>query len=145
MAAIKSLDQIGAKWSRRASGAGQDYREGVQNPKTPWQGAAIAAGPAYRTGVVQAAGRGAFEAGVRRAGEARWQNNAIAKGPGRYSEGVQLAEPEFVAAFQPFHAAIAAIQLPQRQPRGAAANNQRSVAIQLALNQLRLRRQGAST
>lgn len=144
MAAIKPIEQSAEKFTRRASAAGPDYLAGVQSPRVAWQAAAAAADQTYRTAVTQAAGRGAYAAGVRQAGDARWQRGATQKGPGRFAEGVQLAQGDWVAGFQPYQAAIAATQLPARGPRGTAANNQRSVAIQTALAQLRIRRTGGA-
>jgi len=145
MAAIKPIEQSAQKYSRRASSAGPEYLLGVQQPRVAWQSAAIAAGQTYRTAVTQAAGRGAYEAGVRQAGDARWQNGAVRKGPGRFAEGVQLAEGDWLSGFQPYQSSIASVQLPARQARGTAANNQRSVAIQTALAELRRRRLGGTT
>jgi hypothetical protein len=125
MPAVKSLDRIARKWIANSGMAGAEYEAGVRAPKTPWAGAAVAAGALYRQAVTEAAGRGAFEAGVSAAGEGKWQSRAIALGPGRFAQGVQVAEPDFRAGFGPIRQAIEATTLPAKGPKGSPANVQR--------------------
>ena len=118
MPAVKALERIVRKWIERAGVAGSEYEAGVSAPRTPWTGAAVAAGQLYRQAVTEAAGRGAFEAGVQAAGESKWQNRARALGPGRFAQGVQVAEPDFRAGFGPIRQAIEATTLPAKGPKG---------------------------
>ncbi len=55
-------------------------------------------------------------------------------GPGRYSEGVRAAEPEYRAGFAPYHAVIANTTLPPRGPKGSPENIDRVRAIAEALH-----------
>lgn len=134
MAAITPIDQAADKWQRRASVAGPDYTRGVQNPRTPWATAAANAESAYSAGVTAAVSRKSFSAGVRKAGDAKWQAGATTKGPTRYAEGVQLAVGNWTAGFQPFQSIIASTTLPARGPKGSPGNLQRVAAIATALH-----------
>lgn len=140
MAAIKPANQSSEKWTRRSSVAGPDYEAGVANPRTPWEGAAIAAANNYRQGVTAAANAGRFEAGIRGAGEDKWRQKALAKGPARFAEGVQLARQDWEDGFRPYQEAISALRLPPRGPKGSPNNLQRVTAVAQALRQVRERR-----
>lgn len=132
MAAIKPIEQSSDKWQRRAAVAGPDYQQGVQNPRAQWQQAATAADGAYRAGVTAAAAAGRFAAGVTKAGNAKWQENALKKGPGRFAEGVALAVGAWMKGFQPVQAAFAALTPTPRQATGSPANLQRVAAFNAA-------------
>lgn len=144
MANIKSLEASADKWTRRASVAGEDYRKGVESPRTPWDQAAAAAAQSYQQGVTAAATSGRFAAGVRKAGNAKWQRNSAAKGPNRFAEGVSLAVGEWQAGFQPYQSAISSLQLPARGPAGSPQNLQRVTAVATALRAVRERAGGTS-
>lgn len=133
MANIKQLALISDKWIRRASVAGADYEAGVRNPRTSWVDSAVAAESNYKTAVVAAANAGKFGKGVRKAGETTWKDNAIAKGPARFSEGVSLAKPNFEKGFAPFRQTIESLTLPPRGPKGSPANLARVAAVATAL------------
>uniref|UniRef100_A0A6H1ZWS8 Uncharacterized protein n=1 Tax=viral metagenome TaxID=1070528 RepID=A0A6H1ZWS8_9ZZZZ len=137
MAAIKPLEQSSDKWVRRASVAGPDYQAGVQNPRKAWASAALEGEGNYKAGVTAAAARGAFGAGVRAAGDAKWQKGALQKGPGRFAEGVAIGKDEWNKGFAPYQSAIAAITLPPRGAKGSPQNIQRVAAIAMALRTLR--------
>lgn len=132
MAAIKPIDQSADKWQRRAAVAGPDYQQGVQSPRTNWQTAASAADAVYRTAVTAAANAGRYAAGIAKAGNARWQDNALKKGPGRFAEGVALAVGEWQKGFQPVQAAFSALTPPARGVTGSPANLQRVAAFNAA-------------
>lgn len=125
MAAIKPIEQSSDKWIRRAAVAGPDYLAGVQNPRTNWQQAAAAASAAYATGVQAAITAGRFAAGITRAGNAKWQDGAIKKGPGRFAEGVAFGKDNWIKGFQPVQAAFAALVPVARQATGSPGNLQR--------------------
>lgn len=129
MAAIKPLERASRKWVSRASIAGPEYTFGIQNPRNPWQEQALAAEDVYKTSVTAAANAGRYGRGVRRAGNDKWQDRSIKKGPGRFAEGVAVAQPDWEAGFSPFHAAFSALTLPKRGPRNSPANYQRSQLV----------------
>lgn len=137
MAAIKPMEQASDKWTRRAAVAGEDYRQGVNNPRVPWDQASVAADGNYRQGVTAAANAGRYAGGVRRAGVERWRNAATQKGPQRFAEGVALATGEWQRGFQPYHTAISNLTLPPRGPAGSPQNLQRVSTVATALRAVR--------
>jgi len=133
MPATKSGAAVAEKWSRVTPQRQQDYSTGVQNPRTPWAAAAKASEARYTAGVNEAAQRGAFGKGITAAGDQRWQQKALAKGPSRFAEGVAMSAPDYQAAVQPYLDTIAAVQLPPRYPKGDPRNLERTKAITTAL------------
>jgi len=133
MANIKPLGTLADKWARRASISTPEYQAGVQNPRRDWAQETTAAAPAYRQGVQDAIQKGRFEKGVSRAGTSKWQENTLAKGPQRFSEGINQSIGEWQAGFAPYHDTISKVQLPARGPKGSPQNLQRVAAITNAL------------
>jgi hypothetical protein len=133
MANIKSGDRVAAKWARVTPQRSQDYQEGVQQPRTPWAAAATAANERYKQGVTEAAAQNRFVKGIAAAGDARWSQKSLAKGPSRFSEGVAMSGPDYQQGVQPYLDTIAATQLPPRGPKGDPRNLQRVAAIATAL------------
>jgi hypothetical protein len=121
MAEIKSLTSIADKWTRVTPGRSEDYKLGIANPKRDWQGATSGAAANWKAGLDAAAAKGLFAKGVSAAGTKKWQTKALAKGPGRFSEGVYLAGPDYQKGFAPYREAIAKVDLgpkfPRRDPR----------------------------
>ncbi|MCK5481445.1 MAG: hypothetical protein KAJ06_09865 [Gammaproteobacteria bacterium] len=140
--AVKSVSASGAKWARRAGSAGTEYEEGVRSPKKSWATETVAAAPAYDAGVQAAIGRNAFQNGVKKAGDSKWQQNAIAKGPQRYSQGVALAQTDYETAVAPFNAALSNLTLPKRGPKGDPSNINRVAMIAKTLHDVKLQQQG---
>lgn len=139
-ALVPTITRVAAKWARRASSAGQEYSEGVQNTPRSWQGAATAATKNYDAGVQAAIQRGAFGKGVAKAGDAKWKRGATEKGPARFAQGVQTAEQDYSAQMAPFLEAIGRVDLPARGPVGSPGNFARVQAIGQALRQLKVGR-----
>jgi len=134
MAEIKDLTFIGRKWARVTPQRADEYKQGVTNPRRPWEGAAIAAEGTYKTAVIAAANAGRFGAGVRKASNAKWSDRAQKKGPARFAEGVQIGEPDYIAGFTPYHGVIARTTLTPRGPKGSPGNYDRVKQIGTALN-----------
>jgi len=121
MAEIKSLTSIMDKWTRVTPGRTEDYKLGVANPKRDWQKSTEAGAGNWKLGIDAAAAKGLFLKGVVKAGSKKWQEKALAKGPGRFSEGVYIAGPDYSKGFAPYREAIAKVDLgpkfPRRDPR----------------------------
>lgn len=132
--------RVAEKWSRRASGASQDYQSGVEQTSASWSAAAGAAKDVWKTAVTAAAGRGAFEKGVARAGDAKWKSNTVSKGPARYAQGVGVAQADYSSQVAPYLQLIGATDLPPRGPAGSPGNIQRVAALATALRGLKERR-----
>ena len=117
MAEIKSIAAIADKWARVTPGRAEDYKLGIQNPKRDWEDETIAARDNWKAGVDAAAQKGLFAKGVKEAGTDKWQKKALAKGPGRFAEGVYIAKDDYEKGFAPFRDAIEKVDLGPRFPR----------------------------
>lgn len=142
MANIKSLDRIEEKWKRVAAGAGEEYRVGIENPRTDWASATRSAESQYNAGVQAAIARKAFGKGVTKAGTAKWQAMALAKGPSRWSEGIGLSGDAYRAGFEPYARVIAGLALPARGAKGDPKNIARVAAVAKALHDEKIKRSG---
>ena len=142
MANIKSMDRITEKWKRVAAGAGEEYRVGIENPRTDWATATKNAEASYTAGVQAAIGRKAFGKGVGRAGTSKWQTMALAKGPGRWSEGIGLSGEAYREGFEPYARVIAGLTLPPRGAKGDPKNVARVAAVAKALHDEKIKRTG---
>jgi len=134
VASIRAMDMISRKWARVAGSSGPSYEEGVTAPLRDYAANASAANDAWKGGVTAAVQGDRFATGVRRVGTAKWQRNAVAKGPARFSQGVAIAQPDYEAGFTPYREAIQAAQLPPRGPRRSPQNLQRVQAIVTAVS-----------
>lgn len=129
MAAIRAIDVISRKWARVAGVSGPSYQEGVVAPLSDFATNALAANDAWKAGTQAAVAGDRFATGVRRVGTAKWQKNAVEKGPARFQQGVAIAQPDYEAGFAPYREAIQAAALPPRGPRRSPQNLQRVAAI----------------
>jgi len=133
MAEIKSLSAVREKWARVTPMRTEDYKLGVQNPKRDWADETEAAKTNWKMGIDQAATKDLFAKGVRAAGSGKWKENALTKGPGRFAEGVMLAESDYEKGFAPYHQAIERADLGPRFPRRDPRNLNRVKAVVDAL------------
>lgn len=133
MAFIRSIEAIAKKWATVTPGRTEDYRAGVQNPRTPWAAATAGAESAYEAGVTQAIAKKKFGKGVKAAGDEKWQRGAVDKGTARWGPGVALAESDYRTGFAPFRDAIERANLPPRYARRDPRNLMRVKAIVDAL------------
>jgi hypothetical protein len=133
MAEIKSIAAIQEKWERVTPGRTEDYTLGIKNPKRDWAKAATDAKESHKAAMQAAATNDSFAKGVAKAGTAKWQAKATAKGPSRFAEGVTLAAPDYGTAFAPYADTIKATTLTPRYPRGDLRNLDRVKVISQAL------------
>ena len=114
---IKSLARIKEKWTRVTPMRSEDYKLGVQNPRRDWAGSAVAAKETHKLAMVAAAASDSFGKGVTKAGTAKWQAKALAKGPGRFAEGVMVGGDDYEKGFAPSREVLEKTVLPPRFPR----------------------------
>jgi len=98
--ANKTPEQIAAKFARRVAASGQDYADGIQNPKRSWAEATAKAEDAYQAGLNESFAKRKFSKGVQRAGDAKWQRNALEKGAQRFTASAQTAAANYQAVAQ---------------------------------------------
>jgi hypothetical protein len=122
MPAVKAMNVISDKWSRRTAGATQDYAAGVKSPKNDWQQKTIEAKDAQAAGVQAALANGSFEKGVAAAGSAKWQRKAAGVGAQRYGPGAQAAKGDYEQGFAPYSQVIQGVSLPPRGAKGDPRN-----------------------
>ena len=133
MAEIKSMAAIKDKWTRVTPTRSDDYSLGVRNPRRDWAEETTAAAGNWKAGVDAAAQKGLFPKGVAAAGSKKWQEKSLAKGPGRFAEGVYQAGGDYERGFAPFRAAIAAVDLGPKFPRRDPRNLDRVKRVVTAL------------
>lgn len=133
MVNVKPLPEIAAKFVQRAQAASPAYESGIRTAPDTWQAHTVASESNYEQGVQAAIGQKRFSKGVTKAGTAKWQANAIAKGVPRYPTGVAAAQDSYSAGFAPYHGVLSRITLPARGPRGAPQNMNRATAVAQAL------------
>jgi hypothetical protein len=128
---VKDPTASAQKWSTRANGASNDYGNGVANTQADQASLAAAASGVWSQAVAEAAAAGRFAKNVLAAGTAKWKAGVKNLGVSRYGTGVQNAGGKYAAGVQPYFAALANLQLPQRQTKGN--NAARSNAVVQAL------------
>lgn len=140
MPPVKSLDRISEKWKRQSGAAQTEYTQGIENPRRDWAQATAQAESSYEKGVQNSIQEKRFSKGVKNAGTAKWQQNALLKGPSRWAEGISLSTDAYQAGFAPYRTIIENLQLPSRGPKGDPANIQRVAKIAEALHAEKKRR-----
>ena len=133
MAEIRNMAKIKEKWTRVTPMRSEDFRLGVESPRRDWATQAIAQKETWKMAITDAAAKDMFAKGITAAGTGKWKEKALAKGPGRFAEGVMMAGPDFEKGFAPFAEVIASTVLPPRFPKGDPRNIARVSAIATAL------------
>lgn len=133
MAHIRSIDAIANKWAEVTPMRSSDYAAGIANPRRSWASATKAAEKSYEDGVAKSIARKAFGKGVTKAGDEKWSRKASVNGVRNWGPGVTEAKGDYASGFAPYHAAIAAVQLPPRYAKRDPRNLQRVKAVVDAL------------
>ena len=140
MAQIKSMNRVAGKWADNASRAGSQYVEGVKNPRRSWEASTVAAEKNYEQGVAEAVSRKAFSAGVKSAGDSKWQARAEALGGARFSSGILASSAEYEKGFAPYHTMLSTLPLPPRGAKGSPANLLRVATVANAMRNLKIKK-----
>ena len=111
----------------------EDYKLGIQDPRRDWAKQAIAQKEVWKGAITEAAAKDLYAKGIAAAGTERWKEKSLTKGPGRFSEGVMVAGPDFEKGFAPYADVIRATTLPPRFPKGAPRNIERVRVMATAL------------
>jgi hypothetical protein len=123
---LKPTDAIAAKFAKRAGAAGQEYKDGVLNPKRSQSQTAMAAADNWHSSVSSDHAVSAFKKGLSKAGDEKWSRKAAGVGANRYPDGVRAAQPDYAAGVAPYFSALASLTLP---PRGLKGTNNGRVQI----------------
>jgi len=132
---VKDLNQAAKKYSTNAQAGSANYATGVQ-ANTTWATNTENAAPTWSAAVQAAASNGRFAKGVAKAGQAKWQSNAVAKGQSRFQTAVAsaMSQQMWQTGFQPYATIIASIPKPPKGVRGSPGNYQIVQTIGSALH-----------
>lgn len=134
---VRSAAESAKKFKDRASAAQSDYENGVRGAGQRWQAGAEAAEEAHKAGTMEALNEGRFVKGIRKAGAAKYQDNAVKLGPQRFVQGVANAQPAYEKGVAPFVSAMASANL---SPRGARGSGQNARRVQEQMDLMRATR-----
>lgn len=138
MVATKGIERTVSKYVARAAVAEPEYRAGIANPKRAWAAAALGASGTFHAAVTAPSTKALFEAGIKKAGDAKWKKMAEDKGAARFADGVEKSKDFFKSAMSDVLATIEATSIGKRGPRGSAQNYARSKDLGTALHAKRL-------
>jgi len=139
---IRVKEGGGKRWVERAAIAGESYIAGAQNPRQDWETATSKAESNWKAGVNEAASKGRFGKGVKKAGNQAWLNGVINKGADRYATGVALAQEKYETAIAPYIDVMKNLNLKDRGPKGTPGNYDRVKTVGDALHQKKLQLKG---
>jgi len=142
---VPSSDEVSKKWGEVTPG-----RAGYYEAKTPaagpiWESNTIAAKSTFKTAVSAAGIENRFAGGVKRAGAAKFSRKVTAVGVGRFGPGISAAVEDMKSGVEPFLSVLAAIEIPDRGPRGDAGNYAIVQKVGDPLHKKRLALLGASS
>src|SRR5271157_5881329 len=100
---VKNLANAAKKYGVNAQAGSANYAAGVQS-NTNWAQNTETAAPTWAAGVQNAASNGMFAKGVAKAGQSKWQSNAVSKGQSRFQTAVAgaAAQSNWQNGFQPY-------------------------------------------
>lgn len=142
---VPTAEATAKKWADVTPGRSAYYEAGVKTAGPDWEKNTIAAAASYKAAISAGNIQAMFAGGIKRAGSDKYQRKASGVGKDRFGPGVTAAQSDMQSGIAPMLDAIAKVDPPARQPRGSAANQQRSVVYQVALNKARLALRSAGT
>jgi len=136
MKAGTTAQAAATKWQQRASGAGANYTAGAQAAAQTQTTNTLAQANSWLEGVNQA-GVSGFTKGVTAAGQkGKYASRVASVGGTRYTSGVgtPAAVQNFTTQIGTVLQVESGVNLPPKGPKGSAANQSRSAAMQSALH-----------
>src|SRR5260370_18199345 len=96
---IRDTGSLAAKFVKRGQAAVDDWRIGVQQTTNSQSANAIAAAPRWQQALQGDAVLARFKAKLTAAGDGKWRDNPVKKGPeqGRFSAAIETAGPASAA------------------------------------------------
>jgi hypothetical protein len=132
MLKVKSVESSAKKFVTRGTAAVNDYTNGIKDTNNQAENA-IAAKGAYEQGITDSIARGAREAGLAKAGTAKWKSKALALGSARYAPGITNAKDDYVKGVKPYLDTLESLELSPRGPKGSPENLNRVAEVTTAL------------
>lgn len=140
--AVRVKEGGGKRWVERSSIAAESYVKGAENPRVPWAQATAEGENNWKLGVNEAASKGSFAKGVKKAGDATWLKGIKEKGAMRFAAGVALAEDKYNSGIAPYLDTLKGLTLPKRGKKGDPNNISRVSAVTQALHAKKLQLKG---
>jgi len=119
---VKSAAEIAEKWAAETPGRAPYYAAEAPAAAQTWEDNTVAAGGTYKAGISVAGIQDRFVGGVRRAGAAKFARKVKDVGVERYSTGVAAAKADMAKGIADYVAVLEGLEIPDRGPRGSAAN-----------------------
>jgi hypothetical protein len=107
---VKSADKTAEKWARRVGQAAPDYEAGVKETDKDWSREYENASARMQAEITKALSEKRHIAGAKAVGHSGWQAKTLAKGPGRWTEGVSGATGDYQNAMSNVLSKIAAVK-----------------------------------
>jgi len=119
---VPSADKVATKWGDVTPGRSTYYEQNTPAAAAKFEANAIKAGPTFQVAVSAADMVKKFVGGIKKAGAAKFARKVTSVGVGRFGPGVSAAIGDMQTGVDPYLATLAAIDVPDRGPRGSAAN-----------------------
>ena len=142
---IKSASEIAKKWADVTPGKSTYYAVETPAAAASWEANTIAAGGTYKAGISVAGIEKRYVGGTRRAGAAKFKRKVENVGVDRYSPGVSAAEEDMAKGMADPVSVLAALEIPDRGPRGSDANYAIVSVVGKALHTNRLAKLAATS
>jgi hypothetical protein len=125
---VPSPGSAAEKWARVTPTRQSDYQTGVQGAAQRYQDGVNNAGSSWSGGVQAAISNNSYEQGVAGKG-GHYAQQAATIGAPRWAQGVGSARPRYEQGITRVFAAISAVNLPAKGPKGSPQNLNRVQAI----------------
>lgn len=135
---VKSAADIAQKWADVTPGRAGYYESEAPEAGVKWESATIAAGGTYKAALAAADIAKRFVGGVKKAGAEKFSRKVRDVGVARYGPGVSAAKADMESGVEPYLAVLAGLEIPDRGPRGSAANYAIVEKVGSALHKKRL-------
>jgi hypothetical protein len=120
---VRDLGLAQKKFATNGAAGSGNYAAGVQGNQN-WATQTEAAEPTWSAGVSAASSQKRFSRGVAKAGQGKWQANAVRKGQPRFQQA--MSDPQTAnnwnTQFAPYAQVIAGITKPPKGVRGSPSN-----------------------
>jgi len=119
---VKSAVQVAQKWADETPARAAYYATEAPAAGAEWENNTVAAGGTYKAAISAAGIQNRFVGGVKRAGAAKFSRKVKDVGVDRYGPGVAAAKADMQSGVAPYIDILEGLEIPDRGPRGSAAN-----------------------
>ncbi|RLF77225.1 hypothetical protein DRN39_04625 [Thermococci archaeon] len=132
-----TADQAAEKWATVTPARSSYYQENVRGAGSVWEANTVAAEGTWREAITEAANRGAYGKGVKKAGGAKWEERTLTVGVPRWSGGIAAAKDVYKSGIARVLDVISRVELPPKGPKNAPQNYERVKRIGDALHRMK--------